>query len=374
MKMAALPGRRRTVALSPNKPLVKSAVEVGSRVKTGQSPARGAGLRAGRPRPGAGTDLHGNGAGQFRATAWRKPKHRLDPRCGWESLWHHSQGRRDGPACEFLARPPVAAICPAAPRANAAQAVAGLIEWDWIFFHGVLGLPCRLHPWKFRIAWTIRQPEGRWQRYGATWKATLVASMPLSVVTRTVPLVAVISNIDDSLFAETRKNLGVEFEVVVTAEQAGSYKPSINNFQMAQHRLAIAPDRLLHVGQSVYHDVVPARALGIATVWVNRKSARPGIGAGSGQFGTSPRATAGSGSSRPGFSGSSNSHDLTGRELSRCGNGMGRIFCWMATVSAPLSFIVDIEFAHQVEFMRFHGLGAESQNRCRLLRGVYPSA
>jgi len=30
---------------------------------------------------------------------------------------------------------------------------------------------------------------------------------------------------------------------------------------MAQHRLAIAPDRLLHVGQSVYHDVVPARAL-----------------------------------------------------------------------------------------------------------------
>jgi len=79
--------------------------------------------------------------------------------------------------------------------------------------------------------------------------------------------VAVISNIDDSLFAETRKNLGVEFEVVVTAEQAGSYKPSINNFQMAQHRLAIAPDRLLHVGQSVYHDVVPARALGIATVW-----------------------------------------------------------------------------------------------------------
>ena len=90
---------------------------------------------------------------------------------------------------------------------------------------------------------------------------------------------AVISNIDDSLFAETRKNLGVQFEVVVTAEQAGSYKPSINNFQMAQHRLAIAPDRLLHVGQSVYHDVVPARALGIATVWVNRKSARPGIGA-----------------------------------------------------------------------------------------------
>jgi 2-haloacid dehalogenase len=89
----------------------------------------------------------------------------------------------------------------------------------------------------------------------------------------------VISNIDDDLFAETRKQLDVEFDGVITAEQARSYKPSINNFQMALRRLALSPDRLLHAGQSVYHDVVPARSLGISTVWVNRKSARPGIGA-----------------------------------------------------------------------------------------------
>ena len=89
----------------------------------------------------------------------------------------------------------------------------------------------------------------------------------------------VISNIDDDLFAETRKRLGVEFNAVITAEQARSYKPSLNNFQMALKTLAISPDRLLHAAQSVYHDVVPARSLGISTVWVNRKSARPGIGA-----------------------------------------------------------------------------------------------
>ena len=89
----------------------------------------------------------------------------------------------------------------------------------------------------------------------------------------------VISNIDNDLFAETRKHLGVEFDGVITAEQARSYKPSLNNFQMALRALAISPDRLLHVGQSVYHDVVPARSLGISTVWVNRRSARPGIGA-----------------------------------------------------------------------------------------------
>jgi 2-haloacid dehalogenase len=90
---------------------------------------------------------------------------------------------------------------------------------------------------------------------------------------------AVISNIDDDLFAETRKRLDVEFSAVITAEQARSYKPSLNNFQVALRMLAISPDRLLHAAQSVYHDVVPARSLGISTVWVNRKSARPGIGA-----------------------------------------------------------------------------------------------
>ncbi|MGB6384099.1 MAG: haloacid dehalogenase type II [Terriglobales bacterium] len=90
---------------------------------------------------------------------------------------------------------------------------------------------------------------------------------------------AIISNIDDDLFAETREHLRVEFDGVITAEQAKSYKPSINNFQMALSALAISPEQLLHAAQSVYHDVVPARSLGIATVWVNRKSARPGIGA-----------------------------------------------------------------------------------------------
>jgi 2-haloacid dehalogenase len=89
----------------------------------------------------------------------------------------------------------------------------------------------------------------------------------------------VISNIDDDLFAETQKHLQVEFDGVITAEQARSYKPSVNNFQIAIRKLGISPDRLLHAAQSVYHDVVPARSLGISTVWVNRRSARPGIGA-----------------------------------------------------------------------------------------------
>ena len=90
---------------------------------------------------------------------------------------------------------------------------------------------------------------------------------------------AVISNIDDDLIAETRKHLGVEWAGVVTAQQARSYKPSLNNFRLALKTLGVAPSHLLHAGQSMYHDVIPAQLLGINTVWVNRRSARPGVGA-----------------------------------------------------------------------------------------------
>ena len=90
---------------------------------------------------------------------------------------------------------------------------------------------------------------------------------------------AIISNIDDELFAQTSKVLGVTFDTVVTAEQAKAYKPSLKNFELALKKLAIPREQLLHAGQSIYHDVIPAQSLGLATVWVNRRSARPGVGA-----------------------------------------------------------------------------------------------
>jgi len=90
---------------------------------------------------------------------------------------------------------------------------------------------------------------------------------------------AIISNVDDDLFAATAPKLGVAFDHVITAQQARAYKPSLKVFRMAQEKIAVAPERWLHVGQSIYHDVIPAKSLGIATVWVNRPSLRPGAGA-----------------------------------------------------------------------------------------------
>ncbi|HEY2170951.1 MAG TPA: haloacid dehalogenase type II [Candidatus Angelobacter sp.] len=90
----------------------------------------------------------------------------------------------------------------------------------------------------------------------------------------------IISNVDDDLFAETRKKLAmVEFDFVITAQQMQSYKPAHRNFEEAIRRSGLNKDQILHAGQSLYHDIVPASALGIRNVWVNRPSIRPGSGA-----------------------------------------------------------------------------------------------
>ena len=89
----------------------------------------------------------------------------------------------------------------------------------------------------------------------------------------------IISNIDDDLFAESSKKLGVEFDFVVTAQQVKSYKPSLRNFEEALRRGGLSKEQVLHAGQSLYHDIAPANALGIQNVWVNRPSVRPGSGA-----------------------------------------------------------------------------------------------
>jgi 2-haloacid dehalogenase len=90
---------------------------------------------------------------------------------------------------------------------------------------------------------------------------------------------AIISNVDDDLFAATHPQLEVEFEQVITAQQARAYKPSLKIFELALSRIGAPAHRVLHVGQSLYHDVIPAQSLGLATVWVNRPSERSGVGA-----------------------------------------------------------------------------------------------
>lgn len=95
----------------------------------------------------------------------------------------------------------------------------------------------------------------------------------------------VITNCDDDLFAASAARLGTTFEWVVTAQQARRYKPNPRPFELAFERIGLPMSRILHVAQSLFHDHVPAKRLGLTTIWVNRRHDRAG-------FGATPSATA----------------------------------------------------------------------------------
>jgi 2-haloacid dehalogenase len=90
---------------------------------------------------------------------------------------------------------------------------------------------------------------------------------------------AIVSNVDDDLFAGSAAQLGVEFAEVVTAQQVRSYKPAPAHFDEVLRRLELPRERVLHVAQSLYHDIAPAKELGFTCVWVNRRAHRGGSGA-----------------------------------------------------------------------------------------------
>jgi len=110
------------------------------------------------------------------------------------------------------------------------------------------------------------------------WPAFPDSADALAALQRRFKL-AVITNCDDDLFAASNRRLGVTFDWIITAQQAGSYKPSHRNFEVAFDRIGRPRDRILHVAQSLYHDHVPARELGLSSVWINRRGDREGSGA-----------------------------------------------------------------------------------------------
>jgi 2-haloalkanoic acid dehalogenase type II len=87
----------------------------------------------------------------------------------------------------------------------------------------------------------------------------------------------IISNVDEDLFEATRARLGVPLDFVVTADAAHAYKPDRAPFELALRRAGHDASGLLHAAQSLYHDVAPARAMGIATVHVVREAGRDGV-------------------------------------------------------------------------------------------------
>jgi len=92
----------------------------------------------------------------------------------------------------------------------------------------------------------------------------------------------VLSNVDNDSFAHSNEKLGVTFDAVYTAEDIGSYKPSPRNFNYMianMARLGVAKDKILHTAESLFHDHVQARAVGLANCWIYRRHDQEGFGA-----------------------------------------------------------------------------------------------
>jgi 2-haloacid dehalogenase len=113
------------------------------------------------------------------------------------------------------------------------------------------------------------------------WPAFPDSPAALAYLKRHYRLV-IVSNIDKASFAHSARRLGVAFDAVVTAEEVGSYKPNRAHFLEAFRRLAamgVERPAILHVAQSLFHDHVPAKRLGMTTVWINRRKGKQGWGA-----------------------------------------------------------------------------------------------
>jgi 2-haloacid dehalogenase len=87
---------------------------------------------------------------------------------------------------------------------------------------------------------------------------------------------AVLSNTDADFIAASKQLLGVPFDETVVAGEIGSYKPAPGHWREFTARTGADPARHVHVAASLFHDIAPARRLGLPTVWINRLAERPG--------------------------------------------------------------------------------------------------
>ena len=92
----------------------------------------------------------------------------------------------------------------------------------------------------------------------------------------------ILSNTDNQSFALSNLRLDAAFDAVITAEDVGSYKPALRNFDYMLEKLkgmGLAKDHILHTAESLFHDHGPANAQGLASCWIHRRHGREGFGA-----------------------------------------------------------------------------------------------
>jgi len=133
-------------------------------------------------------------------------------------------------------------------------------------------------------AWDVAMEEAEHARFGASvpdWPAFADSASALVRLKRHYQLV-ILSNVDRASFSGSHRRLGIEFDAVYTAQDIGSYKPNLRNFEYMLAHLAergVAKADILHTAQSLFHDHAPAKRFGLASAWIDRRADQQGWGA-----------------------------------------------------------------------------------------------
>ncbi|KAK7914056.1 Haloacid dehalogenase- type II [Apiospora marii] len=89
----------------------------------------------------------------------------------------------------------------------------------------------------------------------------------------------VLSNVDRESFAATNAGplQGVPFDLIVTAQDVGTYKPDLGNFEHMLRRVdeefGVKPEQVIQTAQSQFHDHHPAKKVGLKSSWIVRPGA-----------------------------------------------------------------------------------------------------
>lgn len=132
--------------------------------------------------------------------------------------------------------------------------------------------------------WGVKTTAEADARFGASvgaWPAFEDSPAALQYLKQHYKL-GILSNVDRESFRASNKKLQVEFDWIFTAEDIGSYKPSLKNFAYMLAKLAeagLAKKDILHTAESLFHDHAPANTLGLASAWIQRRHAQEGFGA-----------------------------------------------------------------------------------------------
>ncbi len=132
--------------------------------------------------------------------------------------------------------------------------------------------------WGITVSWDDCLAYG--QSVG-NWPAFPDSAEALAYLKKHYKLV-ILSNVDNSSFALSNRRLGVTFDAVITAEDVGSYKPALRNFEYMLEKLGgmgLGKKDFLHTAESLFHDHGPANAMEMASCWIFRRHDKTGSGA-----------------------------------------------------------------------------------------------